>query len=271
MNLSTSAALRTRVALLAGLILSAFELAASPFPDGVIIDLSHTYDKHTVFWPTAKGFKLEVESSGFTEKGYYYAANNFSTSEHGGTHLDAPIHFAEGAPSTDEIPLDRLVGPGVVVDVTAACAANADYQIGIEHVARWEASSGQTVDEKIVLFRTGYANHWPDAKRYLGTAERGAQAVPKLHFPGLHPELAAWLVAERNVKAVGIDTASIDFGQSTLYETHQLLFKAGIPAFENVADMSGLPASGFSVVALPMKIGGGSGGPLRIIAIVPTP
>ena len=271
MKRSTSATLRTRMALLAGLALSACELAAAPFPDGVIVDLSHTYDENTVFWPTAEGFKLEVESAGFTEKGYYYAANSFSTAEHGGTHLDAPIHFAAGAPSTDEIPLERLVGPGVVVDVSAACAADADYQIGIEDVARWEAANGQTVDGKIVLFRTGYAEHWPDARRYLGTAERGARAVAKLHFPGLHPELAAWLVAERNVKAVGIDTASIDFGQSTLYETHQRLFKAGIPAFENVADMGGLPASGFSVVALPMKIGGGSGGPLRIIAIVPSP
>ena len=95
--------------------------------------------------------------------------------------------------------------------------------------------------------------------------------MAKLHFPGLDPELAAWLVAERDVKAVGIDTASIDYGQSTRYETHQLLFKAGIPAFENVANVSSLPASGFSIVALPMKIGGGSGGPLRIIAIVPSP
>ncbi len=243
--------------------------AQAPFPDGEIVDLSHTFDETTVFWPTADGFRLEVESAGYTEKGYYYAANNFSTSEHGGTHLDAPIHFAEGAPATDEIPLESLVGPAVVVDVTAACAANADYQIGVADVTRWERQNGQTVDGMIVLFRTGFAERWPDAERYLGTAERGAEAVAKLHFPGLHPELAAWLVAERDVKAVGLDTASIDYGQSTLYETHRILFKAGIPAFENLANVNGLPASGFSVVALPMKIGGGSGGPLRIIAIVP--
>jgi kynurenine formamidase len=248
---------------------AACQPAAAPFPDGEIVDLSHTYDADTVFWPTAGGFQLEVESAGYTEKGYYYAANNFSTSEHGGTHLDAPIHFAEGAPATDEIPLERLVGPAVVVDVTAACAADADYQIGVDDVQAWEAANGQTVDGMIVLLRTGFAERWPDAERYLGTAERGADAVAKLHFPGLHPDLAAWLVAERDVKAVGLDTASIDYGQSTLYETHQILFKAGIPAFENVANVSGLPARGFSVVALPMKIGGGSGGPLRIIAIVP--
>ena len=144
----------------------------------------------------------------------------------------------------DEIPLERLVGPGVVIDVSAACTDDADYQIDVADVTRWERANGQTVDGMIVLFRTGFAERWPDVARYLGTAERGAEAV-------------------------GLDTASIDYGQSTLYETHQILFKAGIPAFENVANVSRLPASGFSVVALPMKIGGGSGGPLRIIAIVP--
>jgi kynurenine formamidase len=260
-----------RVFFVAALVLgaAACEPGHTPFPDGEIVDLSHTYDETTVFWPTADGFQLEVESAGYTDKGYYYAANNFSTSEHGGTHLDAPIHFAEGAPATDEIPLERLVGPGVVIDVSAACTDDADYQIDVADVTRWERANGQTVDGMIVLFRTGFAERWPDVARYLGTAERGAEAVAKLHFPGLHPELAAWLVAERDVKAVGLDTASIDYGQSTLYETHQILFKAGIPAFENVANVSRLPASGFSVVAVPIKIGGGSGGPLRIIAIVP--
>ncbi|MCM3900094.1 MAG: cyclase family protein, partial [Pyrinomonadaceae bacterium] len=103
---------------------------------------------------------------------------------------------------------------------------------------------------------------------YLGTEERGAEAVAKLHFPGLHPDAARWLAANRSIKAIGLDTASIDFGQSTLFESHRILFDKNIPAFENVANLDRLPPKGFSVIALPMKIKGGSGGPLRIVAIL---
>ena len=120
-----------------------------------------------------------------------------------------------------------------------------------------------------MLLRTGFAQYWPDAGRYLGTAERGEAAVAKLHFPGLHPDAARWIVSSRPVKAIGIDTASIDYGQSTLYESHRLLYEQNIPAFENVASMERLPATGATVVALPMKIKGGSGAPLRIVALLP--
>ena len=107
------------------------------------------------------------------------------------------------------------------------------------------------------------------AARYLGTAERGAEAVAKLHFPGLDPDAARWLVANRRIDAIGIDTASIDFGQSTLFESHRALYAANIPAFENLTTLERLPATGASIIALPMKIGGGSGAPLRAIAILP--
>jgi kynurenine formamidase len=92
--------------------------------------------------------------------------------------------------------------------------------------------------------------------------------VAKLHFPGLHPDAARWLTLSKSIKAIGLDTPSIDFGQSTLFESHQILFAKNIPAFENVGDMSALPTKDFLVIALPMKIGGGSGGPLRIVAVV---
>jgi kynurenine formamidase len=120
-----------------------------------------------------------------------------------------------------------------------------------------------------VLLRTGFSRHWPDAARYLGTSERGEQAVPKLHFPGLHPDAAKWIVANRPIKAIGIDTASIDFGQSTLFESHRTLYAHNIPAFENLTSLERLPVRGAFMVALPMKIKGGSGAPLRAIAIVP--
>ncbi len=121
----------------------------------------------------------------------------------------------------------------------------------------------------MVLFRTGYGKRWPDRMRYLGTDEMGPSAVAKLHFPGLHPEAARWLATQRSPKSVGLDTASIDYGQSTLFESHVALYSKNIPALENVANLDQLPKIGFTVISLPMKIRGGSGGPVRIVAVVP--
>jgi len=242
------------------------------FPSGEVIDLSHAYDEQTIFWPTAaEGFKLHHDAEGMTAAGYYYAANSFSTAEHGGTHLDAPVHFAQGHPSVDQIPVERFLGRAVVVDVTAQSAANADYQITVADLQRVEREQGQIPQDAILLLRTGFSQRWPDAARYLGTAERGEQAVAKLHFPGLHPDAARWLVANRPIKAVGIDTASIDYGQSTLFETHRTLYAADLPAFENLTALERLPARGAFIVALPMKIGKGTGAPLRAVAILSAP
>ncbi len=240
-----------------------------PFPDGTIVDLSHTYDEQTVYWPTSDRFRLDKVSDGITEGGWYYAANNFSSSEHGGTHIDAPVHFAAGRDTVDRIPWDRLVGSVVLVDVSAKCRDNADYQVTTEDLLEWERAHGQIGPESILLLHTGFASRWPDAARYLGTAERGDAAALKLHFPGLHPDAARWLVANRPVRAVGLDTASIDYGQSTTFESHRVLFERDIPAFENLTALDRLPPRGAAIVALPMKIGGGSGGPLRAIAILP--
>jgi len=242
------------------------------FPSGEVIDLSHAYDEQTIFWPTAaEGFKLHHDAEGMTAAGYYYAANSFSTAEHGGTHLDAPVHFAQGHPSVDQIPVERFLGRVVVVDVTAQSAANPDYQITVADLQRAEGEQGPIPRDAILLLRTGFSQRWPDAARYLGTAEHGEQAVAKLHFPGLHPDAARWLVANRPIKAVGIDTASIDYGQSTLFETHRTLYAADLPAFENLTALERLPARGSFVVALPMKIGKGTGAPLRAVAILSAP
>jgi kynurenine formamidase len=242
--------------------------APPPGPSGEIVDLSHAYDDRTIFWPTAAQFRLEKVADGITPGGFYYAANNFFTSEHGGTHIDAPVHFAEGRQTVDGIALDRLVGPAIVVDVMARAEENADYQVTTDDFMAWEQTNGALPSGAIVLIRTGFSRRWPDAARYLGTAERGEAAAARLHFPGLHPDAARWLVA-RAIKAVGIDTASIDFGPSTGFESHRLLFAENIPAFENLTDLERLPARGAFLVALPMKIGGGSGAPLRAIAILP--
>jgi kynurenine formamidase len=238
----------------------------APFEGGRWIDLTHPFSEETLYWPTAQRFELETEFHGHTDKGYFYSAHRYCASEHGGTHVDAPIHFAEGRDTLDEIPITRLVGPAAVIDVSSSVGTNADYEISVADIESWESEHGRLAEGAIVLFNTGFGRYWPDAAKYLGTDERGADAVAKLHFPGLHPEAARWLVEKRSINAVGLDTASIDHGQSTHYESHCILFDKNIPAFENVAQLDKLPATGAHVLALPMKIKGGSGGPVRIVA-----
>jgi kynurenine formamidase len=236
--------------------------------EGKWIDLTHDFSTQTIYWPTAKPFELEVVSAQRTPAGYYYAANNFSAAEHGGTHLDAPIHFAEGKWTTEQIPIERLVGQAIVLDVQAGADSSADYRVDSAALRRWEHEHGAVGPNSIVLFRTGWARRWPDRAAYLGTSRIGPEAASELHFPGIDSAAARWLV-DRKVKAVGIDTPSIDYGQSSSFPTHRVLFDANIPAFENVANLDRLPPRGSFVIALPMKIKGGSGGPLRIVALVP--
>jgi kynurenine formamidase len=237
-------------------------------PSRRIVDLTYPFDSDSVYWPTAETFKLETDFEGVTDKGYFYSAYRFSAAEHGGTHLDAPVHFAKGRNSVDQIPLEQLTGPGLVVDVTAQCTKDPDYLISTADIQNWERRNGRIAAGSIVLLRTGFGKYYPDRKKYLGTDERGAAAVAKLHFPGLDPAAARWLTTNRSIKAIGLDTASIDRGQSTLFESHRALFEKNVPAFENVANLDQLPVKGFTVIALPMKIKGGSGGPLRIIAML---
>lgn len=234
-----------------------------------IVDLSHVYSDETIYWVTAKEFKLDTVFKGQTDKGFYYTANNFSTAEHGGTHIDAPIHFAENGLTVDEIPLEKLMGKAIKVDVSSKALHDADYQISIDDFLAWETKEQTKIpDGSIVLLQTGYSKFYPDKLKYLGTDERGEHAVQKLHFPGLSEEAAKWLVEKRNINAIGIDTPSIDYGQSEFFESHVILLSENIPAFENVTNLDKLPTNGFEIIALPMKIKGGSGAPLRIVAII---
>ncbi|MEM7779124.1 MAG: cyclase family protein [Pseudomonadota bacterium] len=230
------------------------------------IDLSHTYDEQTLYWPTAKPFSLETVAKGRTDGGFYYSAFNFQSSEHGGTHLDAPVHFFEGGDEAHQVALQRLIGPAIVVDVSANTVGNPDYLISRADLLAWEAEHGTIRNNPIVLFNTGWGRFWPDAEAYLGTSERGSTAVPDLHFPGISAEAALFLSQEREIRAVGIDTPSLDFGQSRGFLAHRILFAKNIPGFENVANVDQLPPTGSLVFALPMKIRGGSGGPVRIVA-----
>lgn len=235
---------------------------------GSWIDLTHSFSSGTVYWPTdTLGFVHEQLAYGPTEGGWFYSSYRYSAAEHGGTHLDAPIHFAEGRQTSDRIPLSSLIGPAAVIDVSDR--ATADYLVSVEDLTGWEAEHGPIADGAILLVRTGWDSRYEDRAAYLGTELTGPEAVPDLHFPGLAPDAAQWLVDNRAIAAFGIDTPSIDYGQSVDFGAHVILLGENIPGFENIAGLERLPPTGSFVVALPMKIEDGSGGPLRIVAYVP--
>ncbi|BFU95515.1 MAG: Cyclase family protein [Nitrospira sp.] len=234
-----------------------------------LVDLTHTVGSDTIVWPTEQDVKLIVQHAEDMPGGYYYASNRLELPEHGGTHIDAPIHFSRGKQTLDQVPIERLVGSAVRIDVVGQCVNDRDYRIVIQDLERWESAHGRIPAHAIVLLNTGFSRYWPSRKEYLGTELRGLGGAAALHFPGLHPDAATWLVRERQVKAVGIDTASIDYGRSTKFETHVALLSNNVPVFENLADLRQLPERGFDVIALPTKIAGGTGGPLRIIGVVP--
>ena len=233
-----------------------------------VVDLSHAYDASTVYWPTdTKGFRLEELHHGQTPGGWFYAANSFCTAEHGGTHLDAPIHFGEGKKSVEALGLDQLVAPAVVIDVRERAAVDSDYRLTAADVDEFERAHGRIARGSIVLLRTGWSERWPDRKRYLGDDTPGDAS--KLHFPAYGADAAKLLVEARQVAALGLDTASLDHGPSKDFPVHRIAAAANVPGFENLMGLDHLPATGAWVAALPMKIAGGSGAPLRAVAFVP--
>jgi kynurenine formamidase len=241
--------------------------AQDPISDLNWIDLTYPFSDKTLYWPNNKsGFTLDTLFEGKAQGGYYYSSYGICAPEHGGTHIDAPIHFAEGRKSVDQLSLGQLMGEAVVIDVSHRALQDRDYLITIEDVLEWEKKHGALDPDAIILFRTGYGKYYPDPKMYFGTELKGDEAIPHLHFPGISQDLALWLTKSRKVKAVGIDTPSIDYGQSKNFHAHQILLKENIPAFENVAYLDKLPARGIYLIALPMLIEGGSGGPVRIVA-----
>lgn len=245
-----------------------FTTFANGFGNGKWVDLTYAFSEESIYWPTADEFKKTTVFDGHTDHGFYYTAYNFSAAEHGGTHLDAPIHFSEHKNTVDQIPIDQLIAPGVVIRIHEQARQNRNYQLSVADILAWEQEHGEIAPASIVLVDTDSGKLYPDKVAYMGTDKRGKEAVKALKFPGIHPDAADFLVNQRKIKAVGLDTPSIDFGGSVLFKTHQILFKHNIPGLENVASLEKLPEKGFTIIALPMKIKGGSGAPLRIVAFI---
>ncbi len=241
----------------------AFDLASARF-----IDLSHTFDSSTLYWPTSPtAFRLDTVSYGPTPGGWFYSAFMFSAPEHGGTHLDAPIHFSATGQTADQVSLEHLIAPAAVIDITDKATADHDYRLTAADVTAWESAHGAIRPGTIVVLRTGWSRFWPDKKTYLGDDKPGDAS--HLHFPSYGEDAARLLVEQRQVAALGVDDASIDYGASQDFIVHQVVMAKNVPGMENLTNLDQLPATGAWIIALPMKIGGGSGGPLRAVAAVP--
>ena len=239
----------------------------APFDESKLVDLTHPFDSTTLYWSPDEAFRVETVSRGTTPGGYWYASNRFCASEHGGTHLDAPIHFGEGKSGSHEIPLARLAGPACVVDVSRACAENPDYRLTVEDLHAWESEHGRIPEGAIVLLRAGWGERWPDRMRYFGAP--AMTETETYHFPGFSREAAEFLTRERAVDAVGLDTPSLDHGASRDFIAHRVFAAADMPGLENVANLDRLPPKGAWVLALPISIRDGTGGPARIVAFLP--
>jgi kynurenine formamidase len=235
-----------------------------------LLDMTYPFDNRSIYWPNARGFNLTPESAGMTEKGYWYAANFYSASEHGGTHADAPLHFAKNGRSIDQVPLAEWIGPAVVIDVRNQCASNRDYLLTVQDIRDWEKQYGRIPAGAWVIMYTGTdTQFYPDPVKVLGTDKKGLAAIPYLTFPGFSRESAEFLVTERNITGIALDTPSMDYGKSQDFPVHRVICGADKLALENIANLDKLPTSGATLYVIPMDIRGGTGAPARVFAILP--
>ena len=232
-----------------------------------LLDMTYVFDSHSIYWPTAKPFQLLKLGWALNEAGWWYASNEFSASEHGGTHADAPIHFSENGRTIDQIPLQEWIGPAVKIDVADKCEINRDYLLSVEDILDWEKENGRIPEQAWVIMFTGIGTaYYPDKREVLGTDKTGQYAIAELSFPGFSPESVEYLVSQRTITGIAIDTPSIDYGRSKDFLAHRTLFAADKLALENIAQLDKLPLSGATLYVIPMYIRDGTGAPARVFA-----
>ncbi|CAL1268754.1 unnamed protein product [Larinioides sclopetarius] len=232
-----------------------------------MVDMSYTFDETTQHYPGTKEFVLNVVRNGTLEgSDIWIQSEEYSSAIHVGTHMDAPAHFARGGLTVDQIPVHRLIAAAAVIDITAKAQLDRDAEATVEDLLHWESITGQTLDETVILLKTGWGKKWNNRTDFFGTPENDAT---KLHFPGLAPDAATWLVENRNIYGIGTEALSFDKGATRSFPVHQTLLGHGIYGLENVANVDKIPIYGAKLYVMPMKIGKASGAPTRIIATYP--
>lgn len=229
-----------------------------------VIDLTHTINSTSPFWPGSEDtnpFSYEpiaTHPSGAASLGAY------STVEHYGTHIDAPIHFKDNELTVDQIELTNLFAPLAVIDVREKCSKDPDYRLTVEDITDWESVNGPLPKGAVILMSTGWSEKWPDIEAYRNLDQNG-----KMHFPGFSVAVNEFLISDRDIKGIGIDNFSVDYGMSEGFEAHLITNGAGKYHLENVANVHLLPQKGSYIVVAPIKLENGSGGQTRIYALIP--
>lgn len=227
-----------------------------------VVDLTHAVGPDTPNYEATVKPVFQARTLDTVEKNGYFL-REITLPEHFGTHIDAPAHFVQGLWTVEQIPTERLVAPLVVIDVRNEARANADYQVSVDDIAGWEKSHGPIPQGSVVIARTGWESRWRSPQDYRHADDKGV-----LHFPGYSQEAAQFLVQGRNIIGLGIDTLSVDYGPSKDYPVHKYTLSHSLYHLENVANLENVPESGATVVVAPIKLEGGSGGPVRILALI---
>lgn len=226
-----------------------------------ILDLTHALNSTSPSWGKGQNpFNYKIiaaHDSGLPILGSY------STPEHYGTHIDAPIHSADGQLTVDQLTTDQLFAPGIVIDVSVKSEKDPDYLLQMEDILKWEEMNGPIPDRAVVLLYTGWSKKWEDHAAFKNVGED-----EKMHFPGFSKETAEFLVNERAINGIGIDNMSIDFGLSERFEVHKITNGAGKFHLENLANLHQLPVKGFYLIIAPIKLESGSGGQVRVFAVI---
>lgn len=257
------------IGLVSAMLFSAVPAFSAP-PEEKLLDMTFTFSEESIYWPTDKPFTPTVVAHGISDGGRWYASNQYAASEHGGTHVDAPIHFSEQGRTIGQIPLQEWIGPAAKIDVSTQSLANRDYQLSVDDILAWENRHGRLPQGAWVIMQSGIdGRFYPNRREVLGTDKSGKAAVAELHFPGFSPEAVAFLLAKRSITGIAIDTPSIDPGSSKDFKVHQELCTAQKLALENIANLEKLPESGARLYVIPMMIKNGTGAPARVFAALP--
>ena len=221
-----------------------------------VVDLTHSWTAKSAKPVSARDV---VRPAALLQKDLF---RRVSASTSNRTNIDAPAHLARGMWTVDQIPPERLIAQLVVIDITQQVKGNPDYELSVEDIARWEQIHGDIHAGSVVLARTGWGGRWKSGDEYRNADKRGV-----MHFPGYSEQAAQFLVEGRAVLALGIDTLSVDPGDSKTQAVHHYTLAHSVYHLENVANLDRVPDAGAVVVVAPMKLEGEVDGPVRILAL----
>jgi kynurenine formamidase len=226
-----------------------------------VVDLTHTLSpKFPVIPIPGLTFPIKITAIATLEK-FGLAVNKWELMDHNGTHIDAPCHFIAKTQTLEQLPVRNLIVPAAVIDISGRAKRDADSAVTIDDVKAWEKNHGRLPRGSAVFMYSGWDVKAGDPRAYLGTDKSNT-----LHFPGLAEETCQFLVTERDIAGIGVDTISLDIGPDKEFKAHKALLRGNKWGLECVANLSQIPPSGATVFVGATKVEGSSGGPARLIA-----